>query len=175
METAEEQLIASYSRLATVLYPSAAGPPLRSRGGGCAFFIYIDEAHTLTHDPPKENKDRDRSAYHSLGTALTYMKAVPVFTLFLSTNSKLRALAPTTASHPSARVFGAESILFPPYTELPYDIFTKKLCARLNEDGSAVTLTEMCSAETLVRFGRPLSVLAPYFCNFRSRRTCVHL
>jgi len=157
---ASELLGDSYSRLAAALYPGHPGPPKESSKKRCAFFIYIDEAHTLTGDPPKWNNSRSRSAYHCLGSALTYMKTLPVFTLFLSTNSKLKSLAPTTASHPSARVFGDESILFPPYTELPFDIFTEKLCERLEkkDSSSSMALKKLCSTEVLVRFGRPLLV-----------------
>ncbi|KAF8315993.1 uncharacterized protein EI90DRAFT_3021733 [Cantharellus anzutake] len=166
-QVVEERLVTSYGRLVKVLHPDPKCPP-----SGCAFFIYIDEAHTLTDHPPRRNNGRDRSAYHSLGTALTYLKTIPVFALFLSTNSKLKSLAPTMASHPSARVFGAQTILFPPYTELPFDIFTgaskgsKGLCDRLDAKDSSITLKEMCSTEMLARFGRPL-----WFSLYDNRRT----
>ncbi|KAF8323466.1 uncharacterized protein EI90DRAFT_3292349 [Cantharellus anzutake] len=119
----------------------------------CAFFIYIDEAHTLTKDP--KGSGRDRSAYHALGHVLRWVRSQPFFTLFLSTNSKLRSLAPTPSLHPSTRDWGFTT-LFAPYTELPFDIFSHGICSQLDEGQVPVTLDRMCSVEEMARFGRPL-------------------
>jgi hypothetical protein len=83
------------------------------------------------------------------------MNLLPFFAVFLSTNSWLGALAPSTHKHPSLRDW-ENVILHPPFTELPFDTFAENSFGNLLEKAGRVTLKDVCSLEYLVKFGRPL-------------------
>jgi hypothetical protein len=123
-------------------------------------FVYFDEAHTLCIEPnPKGGDRRTRTAYYNFGKVLAELHETSVFYLFLSTNSKLMAFAPSIQIHPSARAFRGKQLV-PPYTELPFDVFSDKLVSRLKKEGR-LNLKGVCDISVITRFGRPLSV-TPY-------------
>ncbi len=130
-------------------------PPDEHRPATNCFLLYIDEAETLTQEPVAGSK-RTRSALRSLDHVLSWINSDPLFTLFLSTNFKLRSLVPPTSSYPSARDW-ARVRVYPPYTELPFDIFSIGP-SRLPESYEKMTLDLACTLEVMTRFGRPLSV-----------------
>lgn len=129
--------------------------------------MYFDEAHTLSVEA-QPGSCHKRSAYHNLGKVLTWLRMDPICFLFLSTQSKLRAFAPTIYEHPSVRDW-TYSTLLPPYTELPYDVFAEGMVSRLRKDKS-LTLEGVCKVKELVRFGRPLLVTLSFFSSW-----CIHI
>ena len=99
------------------------GETFGQRQRKCSFFIYIDEAESLTEGPGGWDR---RIAYH-LDYVLDLIRREPVFTLFLSINSR-----PAT-SRTAARDWW-EVKLIPPFTELPFDIFAQKMRSRLEAE-----------------------------------------
>jgi hypothetical protein len=121
------------------------------------FFLYFDEAHVLAQ-PITEPRGlpQPRSKYHLLGRVLGKMNHLPLFTVFLSTNSWLGAFAPSTHKIPSLRDWN-NTILHAPFTELPFDTFAHDAFGSLAKANSGVvTLRDLCNLGYLVKFGRPL-------------------
>ncbi|KAF8335966.1 uncharacterized protein EI90DRAFT_3047708 [Cantharellus anzutake] len=153
--TLQAQLADAIKLLELALYPGPGTPPSKKDDWDhCAFFLYIDGAHNLVEELGPGSGLRDRSAYHAFGRVLSRVNHLPFFTLFLSTNAESRPLAPKVAVHPSARDWEKEEL--PPYTLLPFDIFSAGQCAALDRGDSLITLAAACSSGNLVRFGRPL-------------------
>ncbi|KEP44988.1 putative G2/mitotic-specific cyclin cdc13, partial [Rhizoctonia solani 123E] len=115
------------------------------------FFMYIDEAHSLTQAIETGNKGHKRNQFHNLGKVLSKLVDYPMFFIFLSTNSSLKDLAPPAFHYRSDRAVQG-SQLIPPFTELPFDIYEDKV---INEFGS-MTLARACEVEVMVLFGRPV-------------------
>ena len=112
--------------------------------------LVFDEAQELTIASNYE----DRNKYHRLGSILKETVDDPVFTVFLSTNSNIRKLAPPSYLHPSLRQV-PDRELSPPLTELPFDVFAKDLNNELCENGRS-TLREVSSLDVMVHFGRTM-------------------
>ena len=121
------------------------------RHGKCSFFIYVDEAESLTEEPKRRHT---RTAYHALGHVLGWIKREAVFTLFLSRNSRLRSIAPSARWHPYEREWERVKLI-PPFTELPFDVLAQKMRPRLEAE-KALTLDRLCSLKEMVKLGRPL-------------------
>ena len=118
-------------------------------------FIAIDEAHIITSQLDKSHAKR--SVYHNLGTVLSWLNTDPIFTLLLSTNSRLQELAAPADLRPSLRASkGAK--LFPPVTELSFDTFATGIYNKLKENSpnGPVSLNSVCDIGVIVKFGRPL-------------------
>ncbi|GAB1528280.1 hypothetical protein RhiTH_011472 [Rhizoctonia solani] len=118
-------------------------------------FVYFDEAHALTKLPYKLTPSRSMSPYHNLGRVLSELHAAPIFFIFLSTNSHLQQFAPPPANHPSVRVNRGHS-LFPPFTELPFDVFVTKVLRGLEKSPGYVSLTIAQGRRVMSCFGRPM-------------------
>ncbi|KAF8329150.1 uncharacterized protein EI90DRAFT_3155509 [Cantharellus anzutake] len=106
--------------------------------------IYFDEAHQLTEPvpPEKETDARSRSPYHNLGTVLSALINFPKF-------------GPSPASHPSVRI--AQGLrLFPPFTELPFDIFVDKVFETLENQEKNLSLENVGQMSVMAGFGRSL-------------------
>ncbi len=101
---------------------------------------------------PAEDDQHTHSAFHALGYVLAHIQTQPVVTLFLSTNYVLQPIAPASQLHPSAL---EKTTSLAPYTELPFDVFSRGLCSLLKHEGKR-TLDSVCRMEQIVRFGRPL-------------------
>ncbi|KAB5596236.1 hypothetical protein CTheo_221 [Ceratobasidium theobromae] len=117
--------------------------------------VSFDEAHDLTKLPGKTlDGEITRSPYHNLLEVLTGLQDLRVFFVFLSANSSLHQFAaPIQASHPSARSFAHHgNYLYPPITELPFDIFLKDYL----ESIKPYTLEKLCTFEAMSKFGRGL-------------------
>lgn len=81
-----------------------------------------------------------------------------IFTLFMSTNSDMDKLAMSADQHPSHRV-RANTVLFPPITEFPFDAFA----ADIGSDGQP-TLKTVSQLKHAAKFGRPM-----YVCDFQGK------
>ncbi|KAJ7291273.1 hypothetical protein C8J57DRAFT_1704923 [Mycena rebaudengoi] len=111
--------------------------------------IVIDEAHPLASKNTSDGRSFLRVMEHALGS----LKDLGIFTVFLSTNSKIEALTPPTKRHPSYRGGGNMGVLIPPLTEFgEFDLFLGK-AADLLRSGS-LTLNRLLLPEYIVSFGR---------------------
>jgi hypothetical protein len=119
------------------------------------FFTYFDEAHVLTVVDPIEGHPPRRSKYSLLGRLLGKMDQLPFFAVFLSTNSWLGSFAPSSSKHQSLRDWD-NVILHAPFTELPFDTFGVNAFGNLSAAGQGVQLTDVCTVDYIVKFGRPL-------------------
>ncbi|KAF8323457.1 uncharacterized protein EI90DRAFT_2378785 [Cantharellus anzutake] len=130
---------------------------LPGEAGELKCIVYFDEAHRLTEpvSPDQQNVTRTHSPYHNLGAVLAKLTDCAVFFVFLSTSSHLQKLAPSPASHPSARVAQGRR-LFPPFTELPFDVFENEVLESLKRDRKNPSLENMCQPSIMVGFGRSL-------------------
>jgi hypothetical protein len=126
--------------------------------GQVAAIVYFDEAHTL--QSPSGNGTMMRSPYFTLMSALNRLVNLPIFFIFLSTNSSLHAFAPRDAHYPSLRVRVAGQKLIPPFFELPYDTFCHGFTKDLQRDGE-LTLNGVCEIGQIAKFGRPMCVSKP--------------
>ncbi|CAE6457996.1 unnamed protein product, partial [Rhizoctonia solani] len=120
-----------------------------------ACLFYFDEAHSLTISPKTGNSSRTRSRYHNLGSVLARLVRLPIFFIFLSTNTHLQKFAPSTRDHPSLRVLEG-AYFIPPFTELPFDIFTNEALEKLTEGGKPRSIRNACNMEVMSSMGRPL-------------------
>lgn len=119
-----------------------------------ACFVYFDEAHTLNKPRKVPREGYRQSAYQNLGEVLSNLIYCPVFFIFLSTNSHLQLPAPSPTGHLSFR--GAKgNRLFPPFTELPFDVFLEEVLRPLETKGG-LALENTCKTDTIVGFGRAL-------------------
>ncbi|RXW16235.1 hypothetical protein EST38_g9615 [Candolleomyces aberdarensis] len=117
--------------------------------GSVALVIVFDEAHTLAVVEKAATSAWTRLAL--VERSLAWLKKLPIFTVSLSTNSKLELLAPSSYHHPSHRA--SRGFLVPPLTEFYlFDAHTRSVARRLNVDG--ITLQKMCSPELITSFGR---------------------
>jgi hypothetical protein len=117
------------------------------------FFLAFDEAHGLVDNP---DFPASRSVYHNLETVLSWLRDKDIFSLFISTSSKLSGFAPPASLHPSARAVSSGKLIAP-FTELPFDIAARGLVNKLQESGP-LTLIAATQFSTIVKFGRPLWV-----------------
>ncbi|KAF5371940.1 hypothetical protein D9615_008098 [Tricholomella constricta] len=121
------------------------------------FFMYFDDAHDLIIPLETATQERARSPFYVLGRVLSRLNAFKQFTVFLSTNSRLGAFTPPSASlYPDLR--GREPTMrCPPYTELPFDTFARNAFENLKEQkGGSVKIYEVCALDFVVKFGRSL-------------------
>ena len=115
--------------------------------------IYFDEAHSLLtpfyteHDP-----QRLKTRYDVMLSCLEDMRTeiLPIFSIFLSTNSGLRKLAPSAVFARSAQMTDPDAYAQAPITELPFDCFRKF--------PEVENFESLSSVEFLTSFGRPLYV-----------------
>ncbi|KAF8340712.1 uncharacterized protein EI90DRAFT_2101962 [Cantharellus anzutake] len=130
---------------------------LPGEAGELKCIVYFDEAHRLTEpvSPDQQKVTRTRSPYHNLGIVLAELTDCAIFFVFLSTSSHLQKLAPSPASHPSVRVAQGRR-LFPPFTELPFDVFENEVLESLKRDRKNPSLENMCQPSIMVGFGRSL-------------------
>ena len=123
---------------------------------GPVLIFSFDEAHHLTKTTVTDVQPI-RTAYQCLCKALTYMMGAPVFTLFLSTYSRLSEFAPSARNFWSGRPMtsnseGSDDNMNAPFVELPFDAWKKK---RLVTEGKH-SAEAICSLKFMARFGRPL-------------------
>ncbi|KAG8702164.1 hypothetical protein FRC11_011643, partial [Ceratobasidium sp. 423] len=119
-----------------------------------ACFVYFDEAHNLIKPPEIVEGIRYRNPFHNLGTVLSELCDLPIFFIFLSTNSRLQQVAPLPGFHPSARYFPG-TFLMPPFTELSFDVFMTETLKKLQQSNRA-SLANACTTKVMSSMGRPL-------------------
>ena len=78
-------------------------------------------------------------------------EALPIFSIFLSTNSDLQKLAPPTVFATSAQITDPDAYAQAPITELPFDCFHKF--------PKVENFESLSSMGFLMSFGRPLYVV----------------
>jgi hypothetical protein len=118
--------------------------------GFARLILIFDEAHTLTHT----DTGIGRSRFHTLGHVLGWLQDCPIFSIFMSTNDKVRDFAPPAGKHPSWRG-GRLFRLLPPLTEfVSTDIHAEGLHTAL-EDLNRLNLAAVCSPDIVTRMGRP--------------------
>jgi hypothetical protein len=108
--------------------------------------MYFDEARVLT-----SREVGDCSMYHTLCQVMNEWQTQRIFTLFLSTNSRLSRFAPPGRLHPSDRVV-ARHTPQNPFTEMPFDCLPGGKCLFTR----GITLEDVSTIEYVVKFGRPL-------------------
>lgn len=126
--------------------------------GRIRLLLYFDEAHTLTNVVStwiKENPE-GRNAYEVLLGCLNEFPYETVFSLFLSTNSHMSALAPTREQHKSLRALSPDANFNAPFTELPFDCHPDLPINVTNNTPPALKLEQVSTVEFMCKFGRPL-------------------
>ncbi|KAB5596242.1 G2/mitotic-specific cyclin cdc13 [Ceratobasidium theobromae] len=115
------------------------------------YLVSFDEAHGL-NKPPIGGKIT-RSLYQNLEKVLAGLQNHRAFFVFLSTNFSLRQSPPSIVGHPSARSYAPHGdYLYPPITELPFDVFAKDYL----QNNKPYTLENLCTIEAMSQFGRGL-------------------
>ncbi|KAG6877960.1 hypothetical protein C0993_001578 [Termitomyces sp. T159_Od127] len=128
---------------------------------GPAFIFYFDEAHHLNETTVTPHGASKRTAYQCLCKALTYMTSTPVFSFFLSTYSRLSEFTPRARTFWSSRPESNESKesddnMNAPFVELPFDTWKNSILVTEGSHSSQ----QICSLKFMVRFGRPLKLMA---------------
>ncbi|KAF8667200.1 hypothetical protein RHS04_09343 [Rhizoctonia solani] len=148
LDTLFQEMNASAEQMIHTLGPSSSADKTQ-----CVF--YFDEAHSLTEPPKIASEARTRSPYHNLGTVLSRLVKLPIFFVFLSTNSHLQKFAPSARDHPPLRASQGE-YLIPPFTELPFDVFTDRVLKKMKGSNEPRSLRNACTIEVMSSMGRPL-------------------
>ncbi|CAE6531284.1 unnamed protein product [Rhizoctonia solani] len=150
LESLFAALQSSAKRMLAVVAPGHSG-----EGNAC--LVYFDEAHDLAKPPGvTEDVQHLRTPYHNLGSVLAYLRDLPIFFIFLSTNSHLEQFAPPSKHHPSARASHPGSFLIPPFTELPFNIFVKQAIRNLSVSNKSLSLANACTMQVMSSMGRPM-------------------
>ncbi|KAF8343845.1 uncharacterized protein EI90DRAFT_3284422 [Cantharellus anzutake] len=147
--------IAEMKESCRILVRTISGNDQRTEEVKCV--VYFDEAHQLTESILLEmqNRTRRHSPYQNLGKVLSELTEFPVFFVFLSTSSGLQKFAPMCISHPSVRISHGPCP-FPPFTELPFDIFVDKVFQSLKCQNKSCSLENMGQTDVMAGFGRGL-------------------
>ena len=111
--------------------------------------IYFDEAHPLTKKKPKTGDEK--TLYDFLCLCLNQFLTLPVFCIFLSTNSSLAQFASPRALARSARIRGGKAETHAPITETPFDC-----CDTLMIKPGKLKMRDISTNEFMAKFGRPL-------------------
>ncbi|KAB5592223.1 hypothetical protein CTheo_4320 [Ceratobasidium theobromae] len=115
--------------------------------------IYFDEAHSLTSNTITNSDGKGLTCYQILCSVIDSFVPLDLFTMFLSTSSKLRSFSPPQEQWWSARGHRAKTDgVQVPFNELPFDQWEQQYLLEENKH----TLKDVCSPGFMVRFGRPL-------------------
>src|SRR5260370_26252184 len=126
----------------------------KKRNSPFQLVMYFDEAHSLLTPFYTQHKpDRPQTRYDVMLSCLEDMrtKTLPIFSIFLSTNSDLRKLAPPAVFATSARMTDPDAYAQAPITELPFDCF--------RSFPKIENFESLSSVGFLTSFGRPLYVV----------------
>jgi hypothetical protein len=122
--------------------------------------FYFDEAHVLvTKDKTfSPNDDTFKLPLDHLKSALNAIVDLPFFAIFLSTQSNIEHMAPTSYLARSARYRARVPHLHSPITEVPFDVWNAQ------DEGTAIKPSCMVASQTedivyLSHYGRPLCVM----------------
>jgi hypothetical protein len=108
--------------------------------------MYFDEYHTLS-GPVRSGK----TVYDFLCSAFDDLVSLPLFVIFLSTNSHVRQDAPMPIFARSARARASPATLQAPITEVPFDCSPELPIA-----AGTLKLADVSTIPFMARFGRPL-------------------
>ena len=126
--------------------------------------MYFDEAHSLlTPFYMVHNSQHPKTLYDVMLLCLEDMRteALPIFLIFLSTNSDLQKLAPPAVFAMSAQMMDPDAYAQAPITELPFDCF----CTLPTEQ---LRTLEVCP------LGIPHKLWAPIVCSSLVTLSCRH-
>ena len=140
--------------------------------------LAFDEAHTLCQNVCHRGNTEPWSNFTALRDALNSIHSLAVWTLFLSTSTKVSQLNPHRGIDPLAQSRTGRYAPVPPFTTLRYDAFAPNILidkeGRMMKQGptlpsivstgrsdtvrSDLTLEDVTRMKFMVRFGRPLCV-----------------
>jgi hypothetical protein len=115
--------------------------------------VYFDEAHTLQNVDTKLYPE-GHTPYLALMHVLRELRDIPIFFIFLSTDSRLSSLPPNDMDYPSLRLRSGWKLI-PSFFELPFDAFCQGFTTEVKERGK-LTLDGVCELQQMVKFGRPM-------------------
>ena len=119
----------------------------KPRVNSLCILIYFDEAHTLA--PYVDG--RGGMPLDILASLLDTFTNKGLFTLFISTQSKLQALAPSAAYARFSRYSNMVGQMHAPITETPFDCFKP-----WEINPSRLRVEDICDVAFMACFGRPL-------------------
>jgi hypothetical protein len=122
------------------------------QSGHVKLMLYFDEAHVLG-EKSVENDLEGKDMYDVLCSCFNFFLSLPIFIVFLSTNSNVSQLAPRGSMAKSGRARENADALQAPITETPFDCSPK---LPIKPD---LKLDDLYGIEFMAQFGRPMSVL----------------
>jgi hypothetical protein len=118
--------------------------------------LAFDEAHQLTNIQGSAKKPWSR--FDQLRRNIRKLKPLPIFSLFISTVSKISDFTTSPQQDLSMRIGNGALTLLPPFTELGFDQLLKKSPIEEN----TVTIQNAATVQFMCQFGRPLFVIPFY-------------
>lgn len=123
-------------------------------------FVAFDEAHFLSGTlQDDEGKPTTTSYMTELRRNLEIIRAMPVFTLFLSTTGKISSLVSSYGPDISARILAGSLKLMPAFSDLGYD----QLMLEDQVGEKTHTLETVANTRFMARFGRPMYAISDIF------------
>ena len=123
----------------------------KSRVNSLCILIYFDEAHTLAPYVEETSPEQGKMPLDILTSLLDMFTNKGLFTLFISTQSKLQALAPSAAYARFSRYSNMVGQMHAPITETPFDCFKP-----WEINPSRLRVEDICDVAFMACFGRPL-------------------
>ena len=123
----------------------------KSRVNSLCILIYFDEAHTLAPYVEETSSKQRKMPLDVLTGLLDTFAKKGLFTLFMSTQSKLQVLAPSAAYDRSSRHSNMVGQMHAPITETPFDCFKPGEITP-----SRLRVEDICDVAFMACFGRPL-------------------
>ena len=112
--------------------------------------LAYDEAHGMS--VPKSDKPRAATVFFQHRRAIRGLRALPIFTLFLSTTGKIHDLTPPPKYDASDRLMNSTLRLLPPFSRLGFDQVVRSHASDVKKFG----INDVSKVAFMVRFGRPL-------------------
>ncbi|KAF8882369.1 hypothetical protein CPB84DRAFT_1851243 [Gymnopilus junonius] len=116
---------------------------------GIKVIVYFDEAHSLTKETPRTGDGK--TLYDYLCSCLNEFLGLPMFAIFLSTNSSLAQFAAPPAFAKSARIREGAAVTHAPITETPFDCYPD-----FKVKPGELTVKDISEIKFMAKFGRPL-------------------
>lgn len=129
----------------------------------CSF----DEADVLALQKVPKN-DKEGNMFEALCSSLNVFRGLPIFFIFLSTNSNIALLAPPKHRSTSNAVRRHFESLVAPFTETAFDCSPNFPLSR-----TGYTLKRISTVQFMAQFGRPLYVCATIHDIIRIAHVCV--
>ncbi|KAF8882381.1 hypothetical protein CPB84DRAFT_1965388 [Gymnopilus junonius] len=116
---------------------------------GIKAIVYFDEAHSLTKETPQTGEGK--TLYDYLCSCLNEFLGLPMFAIFLLTNSSLAQFAAAPAFTKSARIRQGAAITHALITETPFDCYPD-----FKVKPGELTVKDISEIKFMAKFGRPL-------------------